>query len=184
MKPLLIAALALICPFGTSVKATQVPPSGAGIPFWSPVGPWVVLLLPVEKGGYTCAALTRSPPAGPAGYSMGFALSASTTHFYLNYSPPPRSAPTVLTLAVDGKPIAQLKIFVHGQIDSDGEELLVADLPGEMLARQVFPAMMAGQMLSAIAGEGSYAVPILHFDHVVRDLRQCAKTIAKWPQIS
>src|SRR5260370_29262782 len=92
MKPLLIAALALICPFGTSVKATQVPPSGAVIPFWSPVGSWVVLLLRLEKGGYTCAALTRSPPAGPAGYSMGFALSASTTHCYLNYSPPPRSA--------------------------------------------------------------------------------------------
>src|SRR5260370_41463922 len=103
MKPLLIAALALICTVGTSVKATQVPPSGAGIPFWSPVGPWVVLLLPLAKGGYTCAALTRSPPAGPAGYSVGFAVSASATHFYLNYSALPRSAPIVLTLAVDGK---------------------------------------------------------------------------------
>jgi hypothetical protein len=85
---------------------------------------------------------------------------------------------------VDGKLIAQLKIFAHGRIDSDDEELLVADLPGEMLARQVFPAMIAGQMLSAIAGEEYYTVPIPHFDYVVRDLQECAKAIAKWPQIS
>src|SRR5260370_38545824 len=112
---------------------------------------------------------------------MGFALSASATHFYLSHSTLPRSAPSVLTLAVDGKLIARLKIFAHGRIDSDGEELLVADLPGEMLARQVFPAMIAGQMLSAIAGEGYYTVSIAHFDYVVRDLQECAKPIATWP---
>ena len=116
---------------------------------------------------------------------MGFALSASATHFYLNYNAPPRSAPSALTLAVGGRPIAQLKVMLHEELDNGKEELLVADLPGDMLARLVFPAMIQGQMLSAIVGERYYAVPIAHFDSVVQELQDCAlKALAKQSRIS
>lgn len=139
------------------------------------MGPWVVLLLPLSNGSYSCTALTRSPPVGPPGYSMAFALSPSATHFYLNYNAATNPAPSEVTLAVDGESIGRLKVLLDEPLDGGSQQLLMADIPGDMLARQLIPAMVIGRMLDVIVGERHFTMTIAMFGSIVRDLRECAQ---------
>ena len=173
MKRLLMTALVLIWATGTSLQAAQTTSRHAALPFWKPVGPWVILLLPLSNGSYACTAVTRSASAGPGSYSMAFVLSASATHFYLNDPALPITAAKSVTLAVDGHRIAELTVLLQ-QPYNHGEQLLMADIPGDMLARQLIPFMVKGRMLEVTADERHYAMPIEGFEFVSRELSECA----------
>ena len=113
MKKLLVAALMLICASAADEQTPQRQSHRSGLELWTPVGPWAVLLLPLQNGSYVCTATTRTPPWGPAGYSMAFVLSLSATHFYLYYDNSLVPTPAELMLAVDNKPIARLPVIEH-----------------------------------------------------------------------
>ena len=190
MRRLTIAVLAPGWSAGTGLSAAEVGSNPVGFPFWKPVGQWVVLLLPLGEGGFSCTALTRSPPAGPVRYSMGFALTLSATHFYLRDDALPDSVPGEIALRVDEQPVTRLKVLLHeplkgGALNGGKEQMLMADLPGDLLARQVFPAMVRGQTLDVIIGDRDYAMPIAGFESVIVDLRQCARlALGTEPQVA
>lgn len=172
MKRLTLVVLALFCGLGASA-AVETGTSRAGLPFWKPVGRWIVLLLPLANGAYGCTALARSDPN--AKYSVAFVLTASSTHLYLDdpaLSDPP---PSTLELAVDGHSLARVQVLLQEPFDK-GRQLLVADLPGAMLAREVLPAMLGGQKLEVTAGGRHYTVSVVDFPSVLRELQDCART--------
>lgn len=187
MIRLAVAALALILALAPGRAADSRSASTgktAGIPLWKPVGSWVVLLLPLGDGSLTCTAITRAIPTSAGVFSVGFALSSTSTHFYLNGSALPKQAPPTVTLAVDGHDVATLRVLLHEPIDGS-EQLLVADLPGAMLAREVLPAMMRGRSLEVTAGARHYAVSIVDFGKVFVELQQCAiVALAHLPRLS
>lgn len=174
MRRLLTAALAVIwATSGTNLQAMESGASRPSLPFWKPVGPWVVLLLPLPNGNFACTALTRAAPKTPRGYSIGLVLGQSSTHFYLNDPKLPRDTPGSITLSVDGIAVADPKVLLREPYDNGGQ-LLVADLPGDMLARRVLPAMVKGRTLEVTAGDRHYEMPIADFASVVRELGECA----------
>lgn len=178
----LTAALTLFFAIGAGVAAGQSGQNRAGLPFWEPVGPWVVLLLPLADGSYGCTALTRPGPARR--YSVAFALSGSTTHFYLNDPALTGSAPSAVSLAVDGHFVAQLKVLLHESYGA-GQKLLMADVPGATLARKVLPEMIGGRQLEVSAGDRHWAIPIADFAAVLRELQDCARiALTRQPRFS
>ncbi len=169
----LIAALALIWVIGADANAAQTAPGHFGVPYWKPVGAWIVLLIPLSSGSFSCAALTRAVASGSGKYSVGFALTASTTHFYLNDPALPKPAPKSVTLAVDQHQVARLPVLLHQRFDRGGQ-ILMADVPGMTLGRRILPAMIAGRQLEVDAGDRHYAVSIADFGVVVKQLQECA----------
>lgn len=184
MRRLLLAALVLACVSAARGSASESAPGHFGIPYWKPVGSWVVLLLPLADGGMACTALTKTTASTSGTYSMGFALGLATTHFYLNDPALPKPAPDKLTLAVDGHRLAQLPVLLHEAFDG-GRQMLMADVPGATLARRILPAMVRGRTLEVTAGRRHYTMPITEFASVVKELRECAViALAKHPLLS
>ena len=184
MARLAAAALALIWVALAPAQAAGDPGGKPAIPVWKPVGSWIVLLLPLARGGMSCTALTRMIPTAGGLYSVGFALSPTSTHFYLNGSAMPKPAPRMVRLAVDGRDVAELKVLLHERF-ANGEQLLMADLPGAMLARDILPAMVRGRALQVTAGGQHYTISIAEFGTVVSDLQQCAMVaLGSLPRLS
>jgi hypothetical protein len=184
MKRLATAALAMVWLSGMSASAAESTTGRFGVPYWKPVGSWIVLLLPLGNGALSCTALTRMISARTGKYSVGFALSPTATHFYLNDPALPKPAPRAISLAVDGHKIAELSVLLHEPFGK-GEQLLMADLPGAMLAQQILPAMVKGRSLDITAGSRHYAIPIADFAAVVTELQQCAMlALAQLPELS
>jgi hypothetical protein len=107
---------------------------------------------------------------------MAFVLSLSATHFYLYYDNSVVPTPAELMLAVDNKPIARLPVIEH-QLEPSGKHVIVADLPGDMLLRQVVPSMLNGKMLSIAAGQHRYPMPISRFRIVMQEIVDCGRRV-------
>lgn len=184
MRRLLLAALVLACASGAKGAASQPTPGHFGIPYWKPVGSWIVLLLPLADGGMACTALTKTVRSPSGKYSMGFALGLASTHFYLNDPALAEPSPENITLEVDGHRLAQLPVLFHEKFDT-GRQMLMADVPGTMLAQRILPAMVHGRSFEVTAGSRRYSVPIIDFASVAKELRECAViALAKHPLLS
>jgi hypothetical protein len=124
-----------------------------------------------------CAAITRMPPNGPAGYAMSFALGLETTHFYLYYDGPMIPTPRQVTLSVDGKPIANLNVLGHTHAETGGKFQIMADLPGDMMSKTILPPMFNGTTLTVKVGQYAYPMPIIGYKQVGSEIAECAQSV-------
>ncbi len=163
-----LAACALLSVAGT-----------AGAASWPPTDIWAVTTLPTRDGGELCVAITRDLPNRTTAYRIALVFGTESRFELmldadvLGTSDMPSRVPDRLDLRVDDHRVAELPVIGATKV-SPNTLLIKADMPGDMMVRQILPHMLRGRRLAVTADRWRYMVPIDSFGVTAEQIHRCA----------
>lgn len=166
-------ALAIAAPIAAQADdhATVEP---SGLIHWPAAGDWQTLLMKLPNGQPACIFGPKERTL-PDGGKFGFTIwvQRASAHLWLNLAGTKTPAPKALVFYADGKPFASLTVAQQLAGAAPGWTSYMADLPGDMLGKQLIPNLTSGNAIELAADGRRYAVPNADFKTTAGYLQEC-----------